>query len=418
MTFSPDQIITSDQVLAEALAEAHLLPAPWSPHGPDELRRDPHDHVGSSATFTRLWTDLVSRPLETEACDLFVLIDGLGSDLWQRYRAEAPTLRRLESALTHVRTVFPATTATALASLTTGLSPAEHGIVGYRGLCVGGSQRREAINQLTGHPDISPETWPLVARTSQAQRRLIQIAPTKHVGSHLSRALYSDMASVEYRSRHDRVDTVARVLARRENNGAAVYLHLDDVDHAGHRDGPGSESWRHALAEVDGTVAAVMRRAPRGTRIHLTADHGMVHSPQSSCVDLADHPDLAGLVEVLAGDPRAPIFALAGRDEEEKARSAQRVAAVLAEITGGKTIPVAPATAVSSGLLGPADLSGQSSQRRGELLSRLGEMVVVCSGNVTVVDSRRWPAHHQREQGVHASLTPEESIVPYVCVQV
>ncbi len=60
---------------------------------------------------------------------LFVL-DGLGWEQLQARRSLAPMLSGMMGG--PILTVAPSTTATALTSITTGLTPGEHGVVGYR----------------------------------------------------------------------------------------------------------------------------------------------------------------------------------------------------------------------------------------------------------------------------------------------
>jgi hypothetical protein len=67
--------------------------------------------------------------VDSEQCVLLVL-DGLGWDQFQTHRDLMPTLSTFVGQSIH--TVAPTTTATALTSITTGLTPGEHGLVGYR----------------------------------------------------------------------------------------------------------------------------------------------------------------------------------------------------------------------------------------------------------------------------------------------
>ncbi|MEL7210328.1 MAG: alkaline phosphatase family protein, partial [Actinomycetota bacterium] len=61
---------------------------------------------------------------------VLLVLDGLGWDQLQDRRALAPTLAAMAGG--PISTVAPSTTATALTSIATGASPAEHGVVGYR----------------------------------------------------------------------------------------------------------------------------------------------------------------------------------------------------------------------------------------------------------------------------------------------
>src|SRR5689334_24001224 len=61
---------------------------------------------------------------------LFLVLDGLGWDQPQERRAVAPTLAGLQGDA--ILTVAPSTTGTAMTSITAGLTPGEHGVIGYR----------------------------------------------------------------------------------------------------------------------------------------------------------------------------------------------------------------------------------------------------------------------------------------------
>jgi hypothetical protein len=71
-------------------------------------------------------------PAPAREADQVVLcvLDGLGWNEIERHRERMPTLARMEGG--PITTVVPATTATALTSIATGLAPAQHGIMGYR----------------------------------------------------------------------------------------------------------------------------------------------------------------------------------------------------------------------------------------------------------------------------------------------
>src|SRR3990172_7992711 len=59
-----------------------------------------------------------------------LVIDGLGWDALQGHAVAMPSLRDLEGG--RGTTVAPSTTASALTSITTGLAPSQHGLVGFR----------------------------------------------------------------------------------------------------------------------------------------------------------------------------------------------------------------------------------------------------------------------------------------------
>ena len=95
---------------------------------------------------------------------LFV-VDGLG---WQQLETRhhlAPTLAAMAGG--PITTVAPTTTATALTSITTGLTPGEHGLIGYR-MDVGG----DILNVLRWHTDHGGD-----ARRAHEPKRLQPFEP-------------------------------------------------------------------------------------------------------------------------------------------------------------------------------------------------------------------------------------------------
>src|SRR5699024_6638902 len=135
--------------------------------------------------------------------DLVVLLDGVGADLLAEHRALTPTLRREESRTQRVRTVTPATTSSAMVSLHTGQPPLSHGVLGY---LTYDPRTGHSLNQLTGAPGADPRRWmPLPTPVERGGRRAVRTA------------------------------------LHRAGPDGLVHLHVDDVDHAGHRHGVDSE---------------------------------------------------------------------------------------------------------------------------------------------------------------------------------
>ena len=96
-------------------------------------------------------------PVHDARSVVLLVVDGLGFEALDAHGSALPQIRALEGS--RVTTVVPSTTASALTSITTGLAPSEHGLVGYRmridGVvlnAVGGSRGRKP-------PDPSTVQW-------------------------------------------------------------------------------------------------------------------------------------------------------------------------------------------------------------------------------------------------------------------
>lgn len=337
---------------------------------------------------------------ERRGRDLVVMVDGLGWGLLKQHRALTPTLRALAGETTKVRTVFPSTTVTAMVSLHTGLAPLQHGVLG---LMTRDPATGQAIHELKGHPGVDPGVWmPEPTLVQSGGRRAVQVGPRRHAGSHLSGMAYRGW-EFQGHGRDDRIAVTLRA-ARRAGPDGLVHLHLDDVDHAGHHHGIDSDQWRDALTEVDSVIGTLLRRLPAGTRVHVTADHGMVDTDPAHVIELGDHPALERLIATVAGEPRAlALTAVPGEG------AAGELAAGLRELLGERAVVLERPQLLASGLLAPAGT--EVSQR---VAGRLPEVMVIARGRWTVDLLSRRPEGTKRLPGVHGSLTEAESWVPVV----
>ena len=368
---------------------------PFLPDWPEDLLAPPFA-AGERPGLLDVLAPLASAP--EEGRDLVVLLDGVGADLLAEHRALTPTLRRLEGSVERIRTVTPSTTASAMVSLHTGLAPLEHGVLGYLGFDPVG---RRAVNQLTGAPGLDPHAWmPFATPVEAGARRAVQVAPAKHARSHLSGVAYRGWEFLA-QGRGDRVEAV-RTALHRGGPDALVHLHVDDVDHAGHAHGIDSEQWRTALAEVDALIGALLRRVPRGTRVHLTADHGMVDTSAAHTVDLAEEPAILSLVEEVTGEARAlALHAVPGDGAAEELAERMRV------LMGERALVLTREQVLASGLLGPAATAIPEHVR-----GRIADVLVLARGRWGVDDFSRRPETARSMIGVHGSLTSAEAVVP------
>ena len=368
---------------------------PFLPDWPEDLLAPPFA-AGERPGLLDVLAPLASAPQEGR--DLVVLLDGVGADLLTEHRALTPTLRRLEGSVERIRTVTPSTTASAMVSLHTGLAPLEHGVLGYLGFDPAG---RRAVSQLTGAPGLDPHAWmPLATPVEAGARRAVQVAPAKHARSHLSGVAYRGWEFLA-QGRGDRVEAV-RTALHRGGPDALVHLHVDDVDHAGHAHGIDSEQWRTALAEVDALIGALLRRVPRGTRVHLTADHGMVDTSAAHTVDLAEEPAILSLVEEVTGEARAlALHAVPGDGAAEELAERMRV------LMGERALVLTRDQVLASGLLGPAATAIPEHVR-----GRIADVLVLARGRWGVDDFSRRPETARSMIGVHGSLTSAEAVVP------
>ncbi len=207
--------------------------------------------------------------LEAEQVVLLVL-DGLGADQLAQRASCAPAMLAMQGE--PITTVAPSTTATALTSLTTGLAPGDHGVVGYR-IVVGG----EVLNVLrwtTGHGDArrsvpAAALQPVAAFAGQCPA---VVTRAEFVHSGFTAAHLGGVRFTGYRTPGTLVAEVNRLVRGGE---PFVYAYYEGIDKVSHEYGLG-EHFDEELRLADSLVARLLETLPVGTALVVTADHGQV----------------------------------------------------------------------------------------------------------------------------------------------
>ncbi|MEP6843676.1 MAG: alkaline phosphatase family protein [Pseudolysinimonas sp.] len=230
-----------------------------------------------------------------------LLADGMG---WSALSARAGHARTLASRLgvdAPISSVFPTTTAAALATLTTGQLPGQHGLVGYSVL---DAVNDRVVNQLTGWDDgAMTADWQRLPTLFQSADDTglssIAIGPARYADSGFTRAV---LRGAEYRaagSIADRLDRAHRALS---GPPALIYVYVPELDTAAHSHGLDSPHWLAALEELDAAVGRLVLRLGPSHGLLVTADHGVIDVPHESQIVVA--PELLEGVRHVAGEPR------------------------------------------------------------------------------------------------------------------
>lgn len=351
--------------------------------------------------------DVLGLGRAERACVL--LVDGLGWELLRRHPGEAPFLTSLAAAAGPLTAAFPATTATSLGSLGTGLPPGAHGILGYL-VAVPGEGR--LMNSLKWDPAIEPRRWQpsptLFERIAGApdgggpdgggRVAVSQVGPEKFAGSGLTVAVFRGAQFVAAESAGDLVARTAGAVAA--DSRSLVYAYYGDLDRTGHLRGCRSASWRYQLAHVDRVAEQLAGALPAGTLLVVTADHGMVDIDQADRVDVDAEPALRAGVALLGGEARARhLYTEPGADAD--------VLAAWVERLGDRAWIASREQAVAEGWFGHTTAG---------MLPRIGDIVVAPYGDLAVV-ARRAEPHESALVGMHGSMTAEEQLVPLLTVR-
>ncbi len=201
---------------------------------------------------------------------VLLVLDGLGWEQLQERRAIAPTLAAMQGGA--ITTVAPSTTASALTSITTGLAPGEHGLVGYRMELAG-----EVVNVLRWHGDRGD------LRRKFAPSAIQPFEP--FMGQRVAVVSKAELESTAFTEAHLRgseqvgwrvASSLPLIVGHHLRRGdRVVYAYYDGIDKIAHERGFG-EFYDAELRTADRIVADLLAVLPPGAALLVTADHGQV----------------------------------------------------------------------------------------------------------------------------------------------
>jgi hypothetical protein len=321
---------------------------------------------------------------------VLLVLDGLGWDQLVEREGFAPTLSGLVGG--PIDAVAPTTTATSLTSIVTGLTPGEHGVVGYRMAMHG-----EVLNVLRWNTAAGDARRRFVPGEVQPRRPFLGssvpvVAKSEFVGSGFTMAHLAGVRHVGWRLPSNLAVEVRRLLAGGE---PFVYAYYDGIDKIAHEYGLG-EHYDAELVATDRLTADVAAVLPPGAVLLVPADHGQVEVPENIPLE----PSVLRLTRLLSGEGRFRwLHARPGAETELLA------AATAAHADRAWVVPVQQV--VDDGWLGPTVLAPAR--------ARLGDVAVVARDAVSFNDPADTGAVVLRCR--HGSLTPAEVRVPLLAAR-
>ena len=321
---------------------------------------------------------------------VLLVLDGLGWDAIQEHRDLMPNVAAMEGG--PITTVVPSTTSTALTSIATGLTPAQHGLMGYR-IVVSGA----VLNVLRWeYPNGKrpPEPFDVQRHTAFLGREVPVVTRAEFRSSGFTQAHLRGSRFIGWHTLATLVEHCCRLVAQGERLVYAYYPGVDTVAHEfGLRDG----FFTRELEQVDAFVATLRDALPPEAVVLLTSDHGQVHLEPEDWLEVRE---LDPLVDLRAGDGRFRyLYAKRGRavDLADAARDA----------VGERAWVFTRKQLLEEGWLG----SGAT----GTIPGRVGDVVLAARDAVAFVDPQL-PNETKLRSG-HGSVTAAEMLVPLVAAR-
>lgn len=373
---------------------------------------------------THALAQLLSEQIGKPQNILLFVIDGLGFNQWDLYADRSPFFSRLteRGLVVPITTVFPSTTAAALTSICTGLTPQEHGLLEWR---VYYEEIDTMVLTLPFAPDDKSPADSLLTRGANPKllldkKTIFQELKAANVPTHIlkrnlyAKSVYSKLAhdggsTVPYITATDFAVNLRRVLSAKKKP-SFTYAYWDALDAIGHVYGPHTESYINEMEDISHVWQNyIIDRLPpevaKDTWLLVTADHGQVKQDIKRTIYLTDYPEIRELFAL--GPSGKTIYPWGSpRDLYLKIKPGMVETAIerLKKLLNGKAEIYHSQELLERGVFG-----------RGTPVptwnSRLGDITILPHDNETV-----WyemiPGEKLQKLGGHGGMSADEMLIP------
>ena len=347
---------------------------------------------------------------------VLILMDAMALHRFQRWLGEGvvPLWGGLldQGLLAPLTSVVPSTTSCALPSIWSGLSPAQHAMVGYE---VWLKEYGLVANMITQSPFTVPgslekagfkpeEALPGPTLGTHLSQYGIQAYAFQHytiANSGLGRVFFKDTTVKSFGSAVELAVNVRQLIESRPHERQVIGVYWDEVDHSSHLYGPDDERPQAEFAQFsavlrDRLVNQLDPALRKETLIMLMADHGQITTRKDAHFDLKNHPSLTRRLPMMPTGENRLIYLFIRPGQTEAVRE------YLDRTFMKQFAFVDPGFAVEAGLFGPGTPHAR-------LRDRLGDLIAIARGDTYLW----WSANENPIIGRHGGLTAEEMLVPF-----
>ena len=317
-----------------------------------------------------------------------MVLDGMGSTILEHNLQKDSFLRsNLKSEIT---SVFPPTTTAATTTLISGLSPLEHGWLGWS---LYFKEINNNINIYINTNDEGKEVTPYHVANRYIPYK--DIVSRINEGGHYKAHTVSPFGPVPVESMDELCNTIKRITQNSDDN--YIYAYWPQPDSAMHTTGCYSEKSTQILVEINTKLEQLCKQL-KDTLVIITADHGHM----DGCNKLIlDYPDLLGTLKQLPSiEPRAlSFFVKEGMDKT--------FITLFNQYFGEEFLLFEKQHLLEKSIFG-------AGLPHPKFLDFIGDYVGIAISNVSLFNKRE---ECEKIIGVHAGLTEIEMNVPLIIVE-
>lgn len=321
-----------------------------------------------------------------------MLFDGMGTAIMEKHLPpDAFLCKHFQSTIS---SVFPPTTTAATITMATGLSPIEHGWLGWS----------LYFDELGANVSIFPNTLSGTGAESAADYHVAQrYIPCKNVYEKISEATdnnvgtycVSPFSSFKSKSVQDICNTVEKLCTYDEPKYIYTYWHQPDFDM--HDNGTTHGKITAGILEINNEVEALCGRL-KETLVIVTADHGLV---DTTWLFIPDYPDIAEcLLRMPSIESRAMTFFVKEGMKEQFETSFK-------SHFNDYYILYSKEQVLEKELFGGGTTNPRSA-------GFIGDYLAVAFGNISIECSPS--TNHEVLKAAHAGMTEDELNVPLIII--
>ncbi len=340
----------------------------------------------------------LEAPIAAARSVVMVVFDGVGIRQVNDHVPDGVIARLLNRSLT---SVFPSSTAPAITSLLSAMTPSSHANPGW---FMHEPLTRRTIRTLPmdvrGAPGqhVATDCWWWQPWTARTPAECVAMQPIDISDSVYSRKAFAGCTRVGWRRFSDIAPALRRFANRPGKARGYAYVYVPNFDSTAHQFGCRSEEAGACLRELDQCLGQWLQAlSGSDTLVLTTADHGFVDIEPDNQHHLDQYPALADcLARPLTGEPRVVYCHL------HPGQVAEFDALACDSLTGF-------ATAFDSAELHAAGWFGAADDAR--ILTRLGDRTLVMHEGHILTDRVPGEIRH-RQIGTHGGVTADEMRVP------
>ncbi|MFH0864288.1 MAG: alkaline phosphatase family protein [Candidatus Gottesmanbacteria bacterium] len=352
---------------------------------------------------------------------ILLLIDGLGFNAWQKYTQKLAGFSHINKFgnLYPITAVFPTTTAAAITTINSGLTPQEHGlfewfvyfpeigkIIATLPFCLPGEKEQDALIKQGYDSKILYRGATIFDRLKQSDIHSFAFFNKNYSSSCYSRLISRGSNIIPFNSQSDLVLKLTQAVKGMRTK-SYFYVYWDRLDHAAHHFGPGSKEYLNELKYISILIDNLIKKIKqeKNTLLIITADHGEIDINPEKTIFLNGIKGIEkyfkmnqdGQPILPFGNPRDVFFHV----QPDKLKEFVRL---LNERLGDKAKIFLTDEVIKKGLFG----TGNPGQ---EFLSRVGNLLVLPYENNTV-----WYQYpnvpYPNFLGHHGGLSEDEILIP------